>query len=252
MMNANRRRPRSMLGFLIVTALVVGAFGAASNDKKPPPTTTAERVATPAPAPAPAAAPDPVPSPGVAGEASLLYRAVHGTAPAKETVKETVKEKPKPRVDRSPAKQQGRWAAIQKFIEKGVFTKVGVPGSLPRVHVGPLFYMANFDDKQFFLGVVYAYYFDGSSDLDAPASFQNLDAGAEVAERHPMQVGADPAGVGLELGERFFLDGNDGDVVTEIAGALEDEKRKLAVARDDSDAHDLRAARGPVDRVCSQ
>ena len=34
----------------------------------------------------------------------------------------------------------------------------------------------------------------------------------------------------------LLLDGDDGDVVTEIAGALQHEKRKLAVAGDEADA----------------
>ena len=40
----------------------------------------------------------------------------------------------------------------------------------------------------------------------------------------------------LEVGERLFLDRDDRDVVAEIAGALEGEKGKLAVAGDDADA----------------
>ena len=40
----------------------------------------------------------------------------------------------------------------------------------------------------------------------------------------------------LEIGEGLFLDGDDRDLVTEITGALECEKGKLAVAGDKADA----------------
>lgn len=63
-------------------------------------------------------------------------------------------------IDRSPEMQVKRRALIQKLIKEDIFQKVEVPGSLPRVWVRPRFYSANFDEKQSFLGVVYAYHFD--------------------------------------------------------------------------------------------
>ena len=50
---------------------------------------------------------------------------------------------------------------------------------------------------------------------DTPARFQNLDALAELPERDPVEVRAGVARRRLELGERLFLDGDDGDVVAE-------------------------------------
>ena len=52
------------------------------------------------------------------------------------------------------------------------------------------------------------------------------------------QCSAAPALPGslLQVGEGLLLDGDDGDLVTEIAGALQCEKRKLAVAGDEADA----------------
>ena len=54
--------------------------------------------------------------------------------------------------------QSDRKVLIQKLIQRNVFQKVEVPGSLPRVWVTPLFHSLNFDHKQAFVSVVYAYY----------------------------------------------------------------------------------------------
>ena len=69
-------------------------------------------------------------------------------------------------IDKSPKMQQGRSDLIKKLIREGVFLKTDTPGSLPRVYVGPAFYGLDFDTKQKFVSVVYAYYFDGSGALD--------------------------------------------------------------------------------------
>ena len=71
-----------------------------------------------------------------------------------------------PRVDRTPAKQKERWAFIEKMVRQGVASKVECPGSVARMWVGPVFYRLDFDDKQTFVSVVYAYYYDGSRDED--------------------------------------------------------------------------------------
>lgn len=54
--------------------------------------------------------------------------------------------------------QSKRLDLINGLIDKGVFSKVEMPGDLPHVWVTPLFNSLNFDDKQSFIGVVYAYY----------------------------------------------------------------------------------------------
>jgi hypothetical protein len=41
-----------------------------------------------------------------------------------------------------------------------------MPGNLPRVWVRPAFYALDFDQKQDVIGVVYAFYFDGSNISD--------------------------------------------------------------------------------------
>ena len=65
---------------------------------------------------------------------------------------------------------------------------------------------------------------------------EQLDALAELAERDPVQRRAGLPGRLLQVGEGFLLDGDDDDLVTEITGALQCEKRKLAVAGDEADA----------------
>lgn len=76
------------------------------------------------------------------------------------------KPTPKPTIDKSEKMQKQRQAFIEKLIGRRVLTKVDTPGSLPRAHVGPVFYTLDFDTKQSFINVVYAYYFDGSDDYD--------------------------------------------------------------------------------------
>jgi hypothetical protein len=49
---------------------------------------------------------------------------------------------------------------IQKLINEGVFTKVDIPGKLPRVYVTPRFNALDFDTKQKFVSVVAAYHYD--------------------------------------------------------------------------------------------
>ena len=67
-----------------------------------------------------------------------------------------------PKVDKSPEMQAGRKKLIEKLISTRVFHKVETPGNAPRVYVLPAFYELDFDMKQQFVSVVYAYYFDGS------------------------------------------------------------------------------------------
>jgi len=64
-----------------------------------------------------------------------------------------------PDIDRSPEQRQRR-ALIDKLISRGIFQKVERPGEVPHVWVTPLFMALNFDDKQSFISVVYAYYGD--------------------------------------------------------------------------------------------
>lgn len=67
-------------------------------------------------------------------------------------------------IDHSPEKQADRLRLINNLISLGLFSKVSKPGELPYVHVRRAFYELDFEQKQKFVSVVYAYYYDGSED----------------------------------------------------------------------------------------
>ena len=75
--------------------------------------------------------------------------------------------------------QADRKKLIEKLIEQGVFQKIEVPGFLPRLWVRPGFYIADFDQRESFVSVVYAYYFDGSDPTDSVKLFDS-QSGKEV------------------------------------------------------------------------
>lgn len=79
-------------------------------------------------------------------------------APAKPAPKVDVQK-----IDKSDAMQAGREKLIQKLINEGVFLKVEVPGSLPRVFVTPAFHALDIETKEKFVSVVYAFYFSDHS-----------------------------------------------------------------------------------------
>jgi len=66
-------------------------------------------------------------------------------------------------IDKSSEMQAGRKKLIQDLIEKGIFQKIEVPGTLPRLWVRPGFYLLDYDTKQQFVSVVYAYCFEDES-----------------------------------------------------------------------------------------
>jgi hypothetical protein len=91
-------------------------------------------------------------------------------------------------IDKSAAMQADRKKLIEKLIGEGVFQKVEVPGTLPRLWVRPRFYAAEFDQKQSFVSVVYAYYFDGSNVTDSVRIFDSR-SGKEVGSYSAVQGG---------------------------------------------------------------
>ncbi len=70
-------------------------------------------------------------------------------------------------INKSEAMQAGRLKLMEKLKNERVFQKVEIPGTLPRLFVQPRFYTLDFDMKQKFVSVVYAYYFDGSKSTDS-------------------------------------------------------------------------------------
>lgn len=91
-------------------------------------------------------------------------------------------------IDKSAAMQADRKKLIEKLIGEGVFQKVETPGTLPRLWVRPRFYAAEFDQKQSFVSVVYAYYFDGSNETDSVRIFDSR-SGKEVGSYSAVQGG---------------------------------------------------------------
>ncbi len=88
-------------------------------------------------------------------------------------------------VDKSEKMQADRKKFIEGLIQRGVWGKVtSSPGGLPKIWVRPGFYALDFDDKQVFVGVVYAYYFDGKDPLDSVRLIDN-NTGKEVGSYNP-------------------------------------------------------------------
>jgi hypothetical protein len=100
-------------------------------------------------------------------------------------------EKPKPKnlIDRSEAKQTARKKLIQKLINEGVFVKIEVPGSLPRVRVGPRFYALDFDTKQSFVSVVFAYHFDDADSWGNVVRVYDGRTNKEIGDFSPVNPG---------------------------------------------------------------
>ena len=91
-------------------------------------------------------------------------------------------------IDKSDKMQKQRKAFIEKLMEKNIFQKVEEPGTIPNVWVRPAFYALDFDTKQKFIGVVYAYYFDGSNITDSVRLIDSL-SGKEVGDYSTVNPG---------------------------------------------------------------
>jgi hypothetical protein len=93
-----------------------------------------------------------------------------------------------PTIDKSEKMQEQRKGLIEKLIRQGIFQKVEVPGSLPRVWVRPAFYITDFETKERSVSVVYAYYFDGTDISDSVRVFDSM-SGKEVGNYTPSNPG---------------------------------------------------------------
>lgn len=87
----------------------------------------------------------------------------------------------RPTIDKSPALQASRQKLIEQMInQQELFTKVERNGqTMPRAWATPKFMLLDFDSKQKFLGVIYAYYLDGSDPLESLALINALN-GKEI------------------------------------------------------------------------
>jgi len=109
----------------------------------------------------------------------VAFVAPRTTDPRSATTAVSKLKEPAATVDKSATMQADRQTFIQKAIKNGAFTKIEVPGSLPRVWVTPAFMDLDFDTKTKFISVVYAYYFDGSNETDTVRLFDSR-SGKEV------------------------------------------------------------------------
>jgi hypothetical protein len=93
----------------------------------------------------------------------------------------TAVTKPLSKIDKSADMQARRKQLIKELISKGVFAKVEVPGTSPRVWVTPVFYTLEFKTKENFISVVYSYYYGGNDYGDNVRIFDNM-SGKEVGD----------------------------------------------------------------------
>ena len=69
---------------------------------------------------------------------------------------------PQPTIDKNPEKQKEREKLITDLQQRGVFGKIECRDSGATAVAGNAFYSLDFDTKQSFVGVVYAYCFNGA------------------------------------------------------------------------------------------
>ena len=97
----------------------------------------------------------------------IITTHVIANRPASPTAKADKPAK-QPSAHFAPAKQKQRAELLGKLSAQGVFHKIeNRGGGLVRVWTGPRFDSLDIQTKQSFVGVVYTYYFDGTSSSDA-------------------------------------------------------------------------------------
>jgi len=87
-------------------------------------------------------------------------------------------------IAKSPKMQKGREDLIKELTHKGLFAKIEDPGRphlFVKLWVRPAWYAIDFDKKQSFASVVYAYYFDGTNYADTVIIVDSMN-GKEIGE----------------------------------------------------------------------
>ena len=87
-------------------------------------------------------------------------------------------------IDKSKEMQKGREDLIKDLTRKGLFAKIEDPGRphlFVKLWVRPAWHVIDFDKKQSFASVVYAYYFDGTSYADTVIIVDAMN-GKEIGE----------------------------------------------------------------------
>jgi len=72
----------------------------------------------------------------------------------------------RPRIDKSPSKQWERQQLLEKLVKLEAFQKYERVKNGVVAWITPTFYTLDFDQKQNFVGVIYAYYYDGNNPAD--------------------------------------------------------------------------------------
>jgi hypothetical protein len=86
---------------------------------------------------------------------------------AKE-VQEKKDKHPEPRLDKSEAMQQNRKTMMENLVKEGVFAEVeGKAGYIAKIVTGPKWNTLDFETKEKYVSVVYAYYYDGDKQRDS-------------------------------------------------------------------------------------
>ncbi|MGB3086641.1 MAG: hypothetical protein WBC53_02745 [Phycisphaerae bacterium] len=91
-------------------------------------------------------------------------------------------------------KQPGRRELIQKLIGQGVFQKVEFRAQGATVWVGPTFYLLDFEAKQEFCSVVYAYVATNAKDDLVSVTLKDVQSGKTVGD-----YGQQWTGFGLKM-----------------------------------------------------
>lgn len=90
--------------------------------------------------------------------------------------------------DKSEAMQAKRWALIEELVEAGAFGNVESSNGVARAWVTPLFQQLDYATKQSYIGVIYAYYFDGSSSSNFVRVIDN-QTGKTIGSFNPLSGG---------------------------------------------------------------
>jgi len=79
-----------------------------------------------------------------------------------------------PTIDTSAEAQQRRETLLGQLVDRGIFYKHEITGTLPRVYVAPAFHTLNIDDKKAFISVAHAYYIAAGNTDNLTVIFDSL------------------------------------------------------------------------------
>jgi hypothetical protein len=104
----------------------------------------------------------------------LLVNIAHAILEDNRPASESREDKAAP-IDHSAAKQEKRRTLIQKLINEGYLQKVEYGDHYATVYVTPQFMALNFDDKQKFASVIFAYAFSDQALNNSVELYSSID-----------------------------------------------------------------------------